>query len=95
MNTHEQMSDARLAEIRRRLEDATPGPWVWLGEAELASPLTPEPEDEDDYQLITNEDGQIDSSSDADLIEHAPTDLTDLLAEVERLRTALSTQEEA
>lgn len=87
---NEPMTQERLDAIRERLADATPGPWVWLGEAELASPTIPEPEDEDDYQHITNEDGQIDSSDDADLIEHAPDDLADLLAEVERLRKELA-----
>lgn len=93
MSTNEPMTRERLDAIQERLADATPGPWVWLGEAELASPTIPEPEDEDDYQYITNEDGQIDSSDDADLIAHAPQDLTDLLAEVERLRAALDLKE--
>lgn len=93
MNTNA-MTQERLDAIRERLADATPGPWVWLGEAELASPTIPEPEDEDDYQHITNEDGQIDSSDDADLIEHAPDDLADLLAEVERLRELTTVDED-
>lgn len=86
MSTNEPMTREQLEAIQARVDAATEGPWVWLGEAELASPTIPDPEDEDDYQYITNEDGQIDSSDDADLIEHAPDDLADLLAEVERLR---------
>jgi hypothetical protein len=52
------MTDQQIAEIRERLNAATPGPWAWF----LAG------------------------FPDSQLIAHAPTDIADLLAEVERLR---------
>lgn len=83
---HTPMTQEQLNAIRERVDASTAGPWQWWGEAELVSLSVPDSTSEDDYPRITNEDGQIDSSDDADLIEHAPDDLADLLAEVKRLR---------
>lgn len=74
----------RLAEIRARLDAATPGPWVYP---------------EDDLTRIQASDGvsvavitrRID---DADLIAHAPADIAWLLDEVEQLRESLDIERE-
>lgn len=91
---HTPMTQERLDAIRERVDASTAGPWQWWGEAELVSLSVPDSTSEDDYPRITNEDGQIDSSDDADLIEHAPDDLADLLAEVERLRARLTVDDD-
>lgn len=83
-----------LEPIRERLNNATPGPWTAMdydtnpgdqgvpiiggGEpGTMKSHLTA-------YTMTLNNESQ--SVADADLIAHAPTDLRDLIEEVERLR---------
>ncbi len=84
------MTPERLAEIRARLEAATPGPWaiygtigfeyhVRTGGTTAAVPTTGEPVA--DAAL----------NRDAEFIAHAPTDIADLLAEVELLQTYITT----
>lgn len=80
----EPMTDERLAAIRARLDAATPGPWLIKADQ-------PYPQ-----RICANDDGLVliaetftDPAwppADADLIANAPTDLADLIAEVERLR---------
>ena len=76
------MTDARLAEIRERWAKATPGPWAHdrpPGEVYALS---------DGSEIIADvyggPDGRLEPNSAA--IAAAPTDIADLLAEVERLR---------
>ncbi|MDO4920077.1 hypothetical protein [Kocuria sp.] len=100
MSKHESttpLRPERLAGIRGRVEDATPGPWEWWGEADLRAVSVPDPESSewpDSCMPVTNEDGQIESSNDAELIAHAPQDLADLLDEVERLRARLTVDDD-
>jgi outer membrane murein-binding lipoprotein Lpp len=80
-----EMTTARLDAIRDRLDDAPPAPWdaapdffgqtirVYAGDHRCAV----------EVGLMCDEDRR---DSIAALIAHAPTDLRDLLAEVERLR---------
>lgn len=87
------MSPERLAEIRARLEAATPGPWkarrtrtdlafhvpamvVWERSEGTTRVLT---------FVAVCEAALAPNDANADLIANAPTDLADLLAEVERL----------
>ena len=64
----------RIAEIRARLDAATPGPWLvrngWVDLNNLHGDVIP----------VGHND------ADADLIAHAPADIAWLLDEVERLR---------
>jgi hypothetical protein len=88
----EPLSEERLAEIRARLENATPGPWEWEGTDGSLSLLKA---GEDRMVLAVS---RCDScwksqgrcwhpvDEDAVFIAHAPEDLAALLAEVDRLR---------
>lgn len=71
-----------LEPIRGRVDRATKGPWVRRG-TQVSTP--------DGWFVATTDDDVAESSAiphDAELIAHAPTDLRDLIAEVERLREA-------
>lgn len=79
----------RLAEIRARLDAATPGPWnvrtngSWLRpRAVVYRDSNQHANNVDVCQLI----GERREWADADLIAHAPADIAWLLDEVERLR---------
>lgn len=79
------MDDARLQEIRARVAAATPGPWHW---------------DEDNdpwlwggpgvFVLSSEDEISVPNPNDYALIAHAPQDLADLLAEVERLQKVIT-----
>lgn len=90
---HEPMTQERLDAIRERVAHATPGPWGPGNRCVFANnPRHPHGV----YAVVSDEvvNGAygvaISRTADVDLIAHAPDDLTDLLAEVERLR-ALTT----
>lgn len=74
----------RLAEIRARLNAATPGPWEWrewsCGDEAITGP--------DNTGFVVNVD-EATPHADADLIAHAPADIAWLLDEVERLRSPM------
>lgn len=94
------MTEQRRNEIRARLEAATPGPWnydprvgcvaVYSGEKRNCL-ATDEPFIYYKPGVRVRDGWETDPQhrSDAALIAHAPTDLADLLAEVERLREVL------
>ena len=86
MSTHESMTPERLAEIRERVEKRTPGTWQWSDCDELIA------QDGDDFASVIY--GSISWPEDRDLIAHAPQDLTDLLAEVQRLRARLTVDDD-
>src|ERR1043165_4909960 len=91
----EPMAPERLAEIDARLDAATPGPWetdthcYWI--------RTPVPIDVDEsdwgpeghtaYRLATDADDHAWRYADVAFIAHAPQDIADLRAEVDRLTT--------
>lgn len=82
------MTPDEIQAIRERLLRATPGPWkagagVTLSHVTLAGDIWTEVAD------------GIESEADADLIAHAPTDLSDLIAEVEKLRAQVERVREA
>ena len=82
--------------IKARLAAATPGPWEWsvrpkrhmlihrFSERGHLTVLETEGESEHAEYPCAND-------ADRDFIEHAPSDITALVAEVERLRAALKT----
>lgn len=80
------LSEQRLSEIRARLKAATPGPWAEHDEV----PRVPVSLSVDPNMSLLGLDldgyARMDSQEDAEFIIHAPTDIADLLAEVERLR---------
>jgi hypothetical protein len=74
----------RLAEIRARLDGATPGPWVRQDWACGDIAVVPEQRNKDPHRnFIVNGEGAWDD--DIAFIAHAPTDIAWLLDEVERL----------
>lgn len=85
MSTNEPVTQERLDEIRERLEVRTSGPWRAIicesadhphhGNGVIASGSC--------WPVVDDETMRVE---DADLIAHAPQDLTDLLADNERLR---------
>lgn len=102
------MTGRRLAEIRRRLDAATPGPWeLWHEKTEAADPAVP-------YRQCTVAAGgdpvvpplfdrgychansayrdESITQADAEFIAHARRDVEDLLDEVMRLRRELVTR---
>lgn len=84
------LSEQRLSEIRARLKAATPGPWM-LSEAKYSVPGEVVVSDVDgDFRSIltirADDVPVVDKDDDAAFIVNAPTDIADLLAEVERLR---------
>lgn len=79
------MDDKRLKEIRERLAKTTPGPWRQIKDGLLACGLP------SDTYTIKGEHvvaGDV-YREDAAFIANAPTDIADLLAEVERLKAEL------
>ena len=89
------LTDEQLAEIRARLEAATPGPWhvahtdgavgkaEVTGEDRAGNPIW--------EQIHIADTGPVD----VDFIAHAPTDIAALLAEVEALNREISDLEES
>src|SRR5690606_12364587 len=92
------MTAEQLQEIKTRAEAATPGPWEW----DFALPT-------DEIKKVYGEcsvwmtlahsgigqwvDGQPGALDDADFIAHARTDVPALIAEVERLKAQIATNE--
>ncbi|UYZ12187.1 hypothetical protein A6764_00045 [Brevibacillus sp. WF146] len=79
-----------LTAIRERAEKATPGPWLWSGAKVLNGKYMFVPQGS--YladTLITFGDTYENGGYDAEFIAHAREDIPRLLAEIERLRTAL------
>jgi hypothetical protein len=74
-----------LSDIKSRLAAATPGPWMRFDGGHIGRLG-------DEYGIchVYCAMGRADDAN-VDLIARAPTDLADLVAEVERLRTALDT----
>ena len=74
----------RLAEIRSRLDAATPGPWTNdLEWDEVDAIVVPKIKYFDPYRACV---ARVGNPPNADLIAHAPADIAYLLDEVERLR---------
>jgi hypothetical protein len=87
------MSESELAEIRKRAEAATPGPWRWVQKDDYYV-LTPSTNDDQPYPQI-HSDGSACGEYGPDIdvrgpdgvfIEHSRADVPALLAEVDRLR---------
>lgn len=102
MAAFEPITPERLAEIRERCENATPGPWgvgnettIGLGVEQLSSgrfrcaATIAEVTDELDREDFAAENGVevAHAEDDAFFIAHARQDVEDLLAEVDRLLT--------
>lgn len=87
------ITEKRLDEIRERLDAATPGPWRPDND-EPGYVIAPgDPSGWDGYLIASTVDhdgGLFVQEHNAELIAHAPQDLADLLAEVERLRGVLA-----
>lgn len=83
------MSAERIAEIRARLEAATPGPWkanLYLGGAYAIDRIAP---NGDRLARVAVVDGMIQTPANAALIAHAPTDLAYLLDRIDKLERAV------
>lgn len=79
-----------LQPIKARLAAATPGPWeVESSETVDGSFIA----NMGPIMIVPYFQGMAPMMADADLIAHAPTDLAALVAEVERLRTAITEHE--
>ena len=76
------MSDDRIAEIRARLDAATPGPWRTLDWADPPMFVVAQPRDSDHWPRLAS----CGFGGDADLIANAPADIAWLLDEVDALR---------
>lgn len=87
-----QLTDARLRSIRRRLRAATPGPWRYDG-----CSVTDQRRTGDSFSMewipngiaVSDERVNMRIDADAELIAHAPADLAMLVAEIERLREVI------
>ena len=86
-----------LEAIKARAEAATPGPWAVPG-ANVFRVIAPEAEHHNPrmgacppypWRVIAEPSSYDPSAADAEFIAHARTDVPDLVAEVERLRTEL------
>ena len=77
----------RLAEIRARLDAATPGPWFHYPGEPWVTNATDEP------RIIVATVSPRMTGDNADLIAHAPADIAWLLAEVERLQKRVAMYE--
>lgn len=77
------MTPERLAEIRKRADAASPGPWTWILDGSIS-----EIWDADDC-VVADTDGHRSPDDDADFIAHAREDIPALLDEVERLTRAI------
>lgn len=84
------MTPARLVEIRERLSKATPGPWLYhdckVGTARVGC-----------YDIISAVNSEVfitisseRNDDDGAFIANAPTDIRDLLSEVERLQGVIA-----
>lgn len=92
MNTNEPMPQEQLDAIQERVDAATPGPWA-VDSDDPAYIIYPEKGGWDGLVIahVAEQDGALfPVEHNGSLIAHAPQDLADLLAEVERLR-ALTT----
>ena len=80
-NKKKHLSDERLLDIKRRCENATPGPWKSYVEAreKISGSSFIQTSGEDIY--LTGA-----TTEDQDFIAHARQDIPDLLAEIERIR---------
>ncbi len=81
------ITDKRLAEIKARNEKRTPGLWCWINsnadEGRLGRLFA-------EAALVLDSEGFIyGEPADGRFLAHAPLDITDLLAEVERLQDCL------
>lgn len=87
------ITEERLDEIRERLDAATPGPWRPDNDEPGYVIAPDDPSGWDGYLIASTVDhdgGLFVQEHNAELIAHAPQDLADLLAEVERLRDELA-----
>jgi len=93
------MTPERIAEIRARLEAATPGPWLEVSDLPMyaiAGPgryrvvATPNQNSHRYARPGETIDTGIGNAMDAAFIAAAPTDVADLLAEVERLTAQIA-----
>jgi len=80
------MDEKRLETIRARVEKATPGPWIHMD----GDVFYGEIRDVDNFDLIAEVPEADDRPEDFEFMAEARQDIPDLLAEVERLRSALS-----
>lgn len=84
MNLTPFVSDAEMVEIRKRCEQATPGPWKSYveGREEMSG---------SDFIMTEGEDIYLTGATvaDQDFIAHARQDIPKLVAEIERLRRLL------
>lgn len=92
------LDDARIAAIKRRLREATPGPWGIQGQHMDYEIVGPGPSvggwcTGSVVLHISLRDKTV-SRENAELISNAPADIADLLAEVEDLRARLSMLEQ-
>ena len=78
------MTEERLSEIRARLAAATPGKWVLQDEKVWSDMLS----SQRNGKFVDDPVAWVNCQRDSGLIAAAPTDLADLIAEVERLREA-------
>ena len=92
------MSD-RLKEIAERAEKATPGPWEYYGGRSIDTPPIhadeanygiPDEGFEGGYQFYCSADDGAWRYADGEFIAHAREDIPFLLAEIERLKQALT-----
>jgi hypothetical protein len=96
----ERLTNEQLAEIRKRVEAATAGPWRWekLHDAEdewdtemaYLSNETESVMDFGDCEQYYPTQGTPPNHADAEFISHARQDVPVLLAEIERLRNVLN-----
>lgn len=96
MSTNEPMTQEQLDAIQERVEVATDGPWT-VDSDDPAYIIYPEKGGWDGLVIahVAEQDGALfPVEHNGSLIAHAPQDLADLLAEVERLR-ALTTVDDA
>jgi hypothetical protein len=82
-----------LESIKARLAAATPGPWQWFGsqgEVGTFGMLSTK----GSAMLQIKQANQFPIDAEMCLIEHAPADMTALVAEVERLRAAMDEEDD-
>lgn len=89
------LTQEELAEIRKRAEAATAGPWRWeddLHDCEMPDLIndTQSIMDFGDCEMFYPTQGTPPDIFDAEFIAHAREDVPKLLAEIERLQTRLS-----
>ena len=96
LHSGESVDPIDLKAIKARLTKATPGPWEWciwvrrhalqrrVGPKAFLVVLETQGDAEADYPCAND--------ADRDLIQHAPTDLATLIAEVERLRAEVEAE---